>query len=302
MTGLARPRWAAPGARVRVVAPAGPVRDRAGFDAGLALLGQRFQVELDPGVRAAAGYLAGEDARRADELQRALDDAEARVVIAARGGFGTTRILDRLTYDGFAASPKWIVGSSDVTALLVDLWARLRVTTIHGPMVERLARAPGTDAEELLALVEGRGWTAPAGLRSVRDGAATGPLIGGNLTILAHLVGTIEASVTDGAILFLEEVGEQTYRVDRALVQLARAGWLDGVRGIVLGEFTDCGAGADGGSVDDLLAERLGALPVPVARSYPAAHGTRNHPFVHGGRVELRCADGGATLRSSVPA
>lgn len=296
MTASIRPPLVAPGGRVRVVAPAGPVRERAAFAAGIALLEERFVVEWDPGVLAAEGYLAGSDARRLAELQAALDDPAVGAVIAARGGYGTTRLVDQLDFGRFLAAPRWIVGSSDLTGLLIELWARHRVQSIHGPMVERLAREPGDDGAALLALLEHGRWRAPTGLHTVRTGRARGPLIGGNLTLLAHLVGTLDPAVTAGAVLLLEDVGERPYRLDRALVQLARGGWLAGIAGLVLGDFAGCEPGPDGVTVEQALVERLGDLAVPVAGGYPAAHGARNQPFVHGAEVELRCTEDGAEL------
>jgi muramoyltetrapeptide carboxypeptidase len=281
---------------VRVVAPAGPVRQPEAFAAGIALLDQRFGVERDPAVLAVEGYLAGSDDRRLAELQAALDQPGIGAVIAARGGFGSTRIVDRLDLRRLLAEPRWIVGSSDLTGLLVKLWADHRMQAIHGPMVERLAQQPN-DAELLFALLEGRRWRPPSGLRTLRPGAATGALIGGNLTMLAHLAGTVDPAITAGTILLLEDVGEAPYRLDRALVQLERAGWLSGAAGLVLGEFTSCAPGPDDVAAEQVLAGLAARLEVPVAAGYPAAHGARNHPFVHGGPVELECGAGGAGLR-----
>lgn len=287
----------ATGDRVRVVAPAGPVPE-ADLLAGVAVLEQRYEVVAEPGLTATSGFLAGGDERRAGELQQAIDDSACRAILAARGGYGVTRILDRLRLGGLGDRPRWVVGSSDLTALLLQLWARLGLCAIHGPMVAWFGSSDPVDLRALHDLLEGRPWTPPERLEPVIDGRARGPLLGGNLTILAHLCGALDATCVEGAILFLEDVGEQPYRVDRCLVQLERAGVLGRVAGCLIGEFTGCEPGRYAVTAAEVLLDRLGRLGIPVAAGYPAAHGGRNLPFVHGGEVELDVDEGSATVRS----
>jgi muramoyltetrapeptide carboxypeptidase len=285
----------APGDPVRVVAPAGPVPS-AELEAGIAVLERRYLVQRDPGLLAASGFLAGSDERRAGELQAALDDPAAMAVIAARGGYGTTRIIDRLRISGLREHPRWIAGSSDLTALLVQLWAELSLCSIHGPMAAWLGSAAPEDTGALFDLLEGRPWSPPTGLAPLIDGRARGPLVGGNLMLLAHLCGTVDPAFAEGAILFIEDVGEQPYRIDRCLVQLERAGVLGRIAGCLVGAFADCDPGRYGVTAAEVVHERLGRLGVPVATGYPAAHGGRNLPFMHGGEVELDVAGGAATV------
>jgi muramoyltetrapeptide carboxypeptidase len=285
------------GARVHVVAPAGPV-ERSGLDAGLEMLAARgFFVRAAANLRARDGYLAGPDAARLEGVQAALDDPEARVLWVARGGYGTTRLLDRLRLDRVARAPLWVVGCSDATALLLELWVRHRAVSIHGPMVARLADTAAEDVEDLFALLGGAR-PRPRDLEPVVSGTARGPLVGGNLFVLAHLLGSARSDFAAGAILFLEEVGERPYRIDRCLTQLARAGALSSVAGVVVGELTACDPGPDGVTAADVVRERLGSLGVPVASGYPAAHGVNNAPFLHGGEVELAVTPQGARLAS----
>jgi len=290
-----RPPAVAPGGRIRVVAPAGRV-DPASLAAGLAEIPEGYEVSFGAHVRDVRGYLAGEDEARLLDLQEALDDPQAAAVVAARGGSGTTRILDRLRLEGLAARPKWIVGSSDLTALLVRLWSEMGLASIHGPMVAFLGAVPRFDRDALFDLLEGVRWRAPGGLRALSAGRARGPLVGGNLTVLAHLAGAVPAGYAEGSILFLEDVNERPYRVDRCLVQLLRAGVLERAEGFVLGGFSGCEPGPDGTTVDEVLAEHLEPLGVPVVAGYPAAHGGRNHPFVHGGEVEISSSGNAADI------
>jgi muramoyltetrapeptide carboxypeptidase len=295
------PIWPSPlqrGDLVRVVAPAGPVPGDE-LAAGIAALESRYRVLSEDGVQASSGFLAGSDERRAGELQSAIDDTAAALLIAARGGYGTTRIIDRLRLGGLRDRPRWIVGSSDLTALLLQLWSELGLCTIHGPMIAGLAAPAERDLELLFDLLEGRSWSPPGDLDPLIDGVAHGPLIGGNLTILAHLCGAIDPAFAEGAILFVEDVGERPYRIDRCLVQLERSGILGRAAGFVVGEFHDCEPGADRVTAAEVVLDHLGRLGLPVAAGYPAAHGGRNAPFIHGATVELAVSEGLAALSAA---
>jgi len=160
--------------------------------------------------------------------------------------------------------------------------------TIHGPMVARFSHSRPEDLSCLRALLSGEDWRAPSEmLTTIVSGEAEGFLIGGNLCVLSHLAGALPARTFQDAILVLEEIAEAPYRVDRMLTQIRRAGFLDHIRGVVLGDFTRCDPGADGTSCAEVLHRHLCASGVPVISGYPAAHGGRNWPFLHGARVHL---------------
>ncbi|MDJ0762157.1 MAG: LD-carboxypeptidase [Myxococcota bacterium] len=284
-----------PGDPIAVMAPGGPV-DAEALATGIARIEERYAPHWHPACLERYGFHAGTDVRRTTALQSALDDKTIRAVLAARGGYGTSRILDHLNLDGLLRATKWIVGSSDVTALLVYLWSQLSLVTIHGPMVAGFERHGDADIDALFDLLEGKPWTPPTGLTAVYQGTATGPMVGGNLTILAHLAGTVEARFADGAVLFLEDVGEAPYRLDRCLTQLKRAGILDRAVGIVVGTLTNCTPGPDGTSARDVMVRNLRPLHIPIALDYPAAHGKRNYPFYHGATVSLEVDQRSARL------
>ena len=270
---------------VRVIAPSGPF-DPAIFEKGLHVLSERLGLvpRMRADVTARRGYLAGEDARRAEEWREAVADPEARAIFCARGGYGAMRILPAIDPARLADSPKLLVGFSDVTALHAVL-NRGGVATVHGPVVTQLGRAPDDALRHLEALLfetppHPGAWGAPApgaGLvaeRTVRPGRASGPLLGGTLTILAHLAGTPYAPQLDGAILLLEDVGEKPYRIDRCLTQLALSGALAGVAGVVIGRFTACD---DGGLLAaDVVRETIQALGVPAVEGLPVGHEDAN--------------------------
>jgi muramoyltetrapeptide carboxypeptidase len=283
------------GSRIRVAAPAGPV-DPVALEEGRRVLAARYEVVTGDGVLHRDGYHAGDDALRLADLEAALDDPRARAIVAARGGYGTTRILDRLDLNGLAGDPKWIVGCSDLTALLVHAWTELGLVSIHGPMAAALGSAHPDDARALFDLLEGRPPAAVKDLEPLREGEAAGPMLGGNLTVLAHLAGCLPASFARGAVVFLEDVNEAPYRLDRCLTQLRRAGALDGAAGFVLGGFEGCAPGPDGVTAIQAVSRNLVSLGVPVACAYPAAHGDRNLPWLHGARVALTVGAHSAVL------
>ncbi len=284
-----------------VVAPSSTFA-RDALQAGVRRLGEHFDVRCDPRVYDRAGFLAGDDSMRAEILVAALRDPDVRVVFVARGGYGCTRVLEiagEALRDALVRDPKPIVGFSDVTALHA-LWYAAGVVSVHGPMVAAIGR--GTVREEdvraLIASLDG----GPAGdwndLDVVVAGAAEGKSFGGNLAVLTSLCGTRHFPDLNGTVLFLEDVTEKPYRIDRMLTTLRMAGAFTGVRAFVLGDFVDCEPGPDGVGADDVLAERLCDLGVPIVRGAPFGHGTRNAPIAFGSGVLV--ADG--SVRWPAPA
>lgn len=280
-----------PGDPVRVVAPSGPV-PRAEFEAGLAPLAARYDVRFDAeAIFRAEGYLAGSDEQRLAALTQALADDAARAVIMARGGYGLLRILPFLDPDLLRRHPKPIVGFSDGTALLAHA-ARAGVAAVHGPVITQLGRLPASDHEALFGILERPG---PAlaldGLDAVVPGRVQGPLLGGNLEVFSRLIGTPFMPDLDGAVLFLEDLGERPYRVDRLLTHLDLAGVFGAVVAVVVGDFSQCrepeGSKLPSPPVEQVLEERLGRLAIPVAFGGKFGHGDRNAPLPYGTLVEL---------------
>ncbi|MGA8994403.1 MAG: DUF4031 domain-containing protein, partial [Nocardioidaceae bacterium] len=241
---LLRPPRLHRGDTVAVVAPSGPVRaDR--LEAGLAVLRSwGLQVVVGDHVTAGRphlGYLAADDRARATDLERAWCDPRVAAVFCARGGYGVQRILDLLDWEALAAAgPSVLVGFSDVTALHQGFASRLGVVTVHGPVVTSLGSGDQASRDHLRALLleprPGLSLT-PDPVRTVVGGSAEGVLLGGNLSLLAAGVGTSADRHAAGAVVVLEDVGEEAYRLDRLLTQLLRSGWLDGVRGVAVGEL-----------------------------------------------------------------
>jgi muramoyltetrapeptide carboxypeptidase len=269
-----------PGDAVRVVAPSGPV-PREEFEAGIAILRRRYQPIYDPAMIAASdGFLAGPDQQRARELNAALADPGARAVFMARGGYGLLRILPFIDLDAWRAHPKTVIGFSDGTALLA-LAARAGIAAVHGPVITQLPRLPQQDIDGLFGLLEKPG---PAllcdNLEAVVPGRVRGPLVGGNLEVFSRLLGTPFAPDPEGAILFIEDIGERPYRVDRLLTHLDLAGVFSAAAGVVVGDFVDCkepeSSRFPSPTVQDVLHERLGRLAIPVTFGARFGHGDRH--------------------------
>ncbi|MDC2957702.1 LD-carboxypeptidase [Streptomyces gilvifuscus] len=283
---LVRPSRLAPGARVAVVAPSGPVPEER-LQAGLDVL---RGWDLDPVVGAHVldrhgelTYLAGADADRAADLQAAWCDPSVDAVLCARGGYGAQRMVDLLDWEAMrAAGPKVFVGFSDVTVLHEAFAARLGLVTLHGPMAAGVDFIKNAGAQEHLKAT----LFAPETVRTITSGGsalvpgrARGVTLGGCLCLLAAELGTPQARPgARGGLLCLEDVGEETYRLDRYLTQLGRAGWLDGVRGVLLGSWEQCEPYE---RVRPLLVDRLGGLGVPVVEGFGFGHcaGALTVPF-----------------------
>lgn len=276
---LTRPRRLRPGDTVAVVAPSGPVPEDQ-LSAGIEILRTwGLTVQLGEHVldrHLAFDYLAGTDADRAADLQRAWCDPAVAAVFCARGGYGAQRIADLLDWDAMAgADPKPLIGYSDITALHESFATRLGVATVHGPMpgartfledeptAEHL-RATLFSPESMLTLTGPKAHT-------LVPGTATGVTVGGCLALLASQIGTPTGRRdVSGGILLLEDVDEKIYRLDGFLTHLLRAGWLDGVAGIVLGSWQDCEP------VGDLIRDRLEPLGVPMVGELGFGHGPTN--------------------------
>jgi muramoyltetrapeptide carboxypeptidase len=282
-----------PGDLIAVVAPSSPFEHVLAW-AGLGWLARRYRVRFARGLFTRDGYLAGTDERRRGELTEALTDPEVRAVLAARGGYGASRFVHAVDWSALAASPRWLVGFSDITALHVEA-ARVGVASIHGPHLTALGRGDArTRAALVQALEEPLAPRVYEGLGVVREGIAAGPLFGGNLTMLHACAAAGRLEVPAGCVLLLEDVTERPYRLDRMLATLAAGGHLGRVGAVVLGDFTQCDPGPDGVTVDQVLREALGRLGVPVVRGVPVGHELRNDPVTLGGmaRVAARGREG----------
>ncbi len=288
-----------PGDTIAVIAPAGMPR-RGDLERGLSLLSSRYRVATHRDLLSIEpwGMHAGVDTVRSAELLWAARHPDARCVIAVRGGYGTTRILDGELLDALTETPRLVVGFSDLTALLCGMLTR-SFRALHGPMVCQLG---GKRRKELFEqLVDALERSEPPerfeGLEPLVDGVAVGPLIGGNLTVLTHLIGTDLLPCLDGAVLLLEDVGERPYRLDRCLQHLLHAGALEGLAGLVFGDLVACKPKKGELPTREVIAHFCEGLGIPSARGLPLGHGKQNRPVPLGAEVELDAAKGVLSFR-----
>lgn len=272
---LHRPPLLAPGARVALIAPAGPLRDATELERAIAnVQALGWDPVVGAHVLARRGYFAGSDTERFADLDRALRDPGVDGIWCARGGYGSMRLLDQLDYAAIARRPKAVIGFSDITALHAAIHVRSSLATYHAPTARGVLSAFSRASLER-ALVRGDDpcGTAPAA-QTVRPGVAEGRLMGGNLALLAALAGTPYFPPLDGAILVLEDIGEAVYRIDRMLQQLRLAGALSRISALVFGAFTDCPETSDDGvrRLDEIITETADMAGVPCIAGAPVGH------------------------------
>lgn len=292
---LALPPALKPGDVIGVAAPAGPFeKDR--FEKGINRLSDLgFSVHIPEGVFDRNGYLAGSDESRTEILNRLIRDEMVNAVIAARGGYGCMRILEHIDYGALARNPKIVMGFSDITALLTSIYSKSKCVSFHGPVATSLADADDETLSQTIDLLTGR-FTGSINLDGgsvLSPGVAEGPLLGGNLTLLVHLLGTPWAPDFDGAVLFFEDVHEAPYRLDRMLTALRLAGVLDKAAGVAVGGFEGCG---DDDEIRDVLERCLNGFHGPAVTGLPIGHGERNLALPMGVNVRLDAENGGLTF------
>jgi muramoyltetrapeptide carboxypeptidase len=240
-------------------------------------------------------YFSGTDQERLDDFQRLLDDDAVKAVLCARGGYGMSRIIDKIDFTKFKQQPKWIIGFSDITILHAHIFFNYKIATLHAPMAGAF-NDPEKGNRFLLSLqhtLEGKKiYYHEASHRFNRKGEAVGELIGGNLALLAHCIGTASDFKTKGRILFLEDTGEFLYSIDRMLYQLKRAGKFDKLAGLIVGGFTN-NKDTDrpfGKTVEEIIKEAVQEYDFPVCFGFPVSHEKENLALKIGVGYKLKVA------------
>lgn len=276
-----------PGDLLYVIAPSGGLQTTEKFAAGLSVWRQRgYRLHLCDGYSDRWGYLAGKDQRRRQQLLSALNDPDCKGILCARGGYGSTRLLEDWRWPAAQMSCKWLIGFSDITGLLWSL-EKQGISGVHGPVLTTLADEPSQSIDRLFNWVEryqiaplaGQGW----------GGKASGRLLPGNLCVATHLLGTpAEPDLTE-VILAFEDVGEAPYRLDRMLTQWRSAGKFAGVKGIALGRFSGWEQALPGPSlsVEAVMSDRLADLGIPIVSNLPFGHDGENAALPVGLPVQL---------------
>ncbi|GHS85533.1 peptidase S66 [Bacteroidia bacterium] len=261
----------------------------------------RLRVRVGKSVLSAPAFFSAPDELRLKDFQEALDDRMIKAIVCARGGYGSLRILDQLDFTEFVKYPKWIVGYSDITAIQVHVGVNYGVASMHGEMPLKYPDFPSTDAnlQSLQTALFGQPYTiAVTSQPENRCGHATGKLVGGNLSMLCSLLGSRSFPDLKDCILFLEDVDEQLYQIDRLLLSLQRVGVFHKITGLVLGQFTDIhdNTPSFGKNVEAMIGEKLTTRNYPVMFNLPSGHTNINKALILGAEHSIEVNEKRCTL------
>ena len=244
-------------------------------------------------------YFSGTDEERLHDLQSFIDDPSIKAILCGRGGYGTTRILDGINWKAFKKNPKWIVGFSDITVLHGYMQAELGISSIHGPMAGAFNDGENRFTFSLKDTLEGKPVHYTSAIHPFnKEGKAKAAVIGGNLCLMAHCIGTNAEYDTDGKILFIEDIGEQLYNIDRMMLQLKRAGKLKRLKGLIVGGFSD---NKDtertfGKTAYAIIAEAVQEYAYPKCFGFPISHEKENVAIAIGQTYALEINDDAVSL------
>ncbi len=262
-----------------------------------------YSVKLGTTVGAKKDSFSGTDTERAADLQSMLDDTSVKAILCARGGYGASRIIGTMNFKHFNEQPKWVVGFSDITVLHAAI-LKQNCMSIHGPMAAAFAK--GVEGEpyiqSLKQVLEGEKTKYKIPAHSMNTlGNAKAKMVGGNLCILAHLIGSKNAIDTSGKILFLEDVGEYHYNIDRLMIQCKNAGLFDKLAGLVIGGFTDLKDPASdfGATAYDIIKEHTSAYAYPICFDFPISHSLSNYAIKQGQEYSLAISEAGVSLQEA---
>lgn len=284
-----------PGDLIGLVSPAKKIDEALISNALLQLKSLGYQVKMGKNLLAVNHYFAGNDEQRTADFQEMLDDPEVRMILCSRGGYGSARIIDRLDFTKFHKNPKWIAGYSDITVFHAHLF-NLGFESMHCTMPLDFSQQMDASApvKKLFQFASGNVSAYNISANDYnRQGFAEGILTGGNLSLLCTLLGSKSDVDTRGKILFIEEVGEKQYRIDRMMVTLKRAGKLAKLKGLLIGGLTDISKGDPdfGVSPEAIILDAVADYNYPVAFGFPAGHFPENYPLIMGRKVTIEVGD-----------
>lgn len=297
------------GDRIAIISPATTVKEEY-IDGAVRLLREEgFAPVVFPNAKgpASGSFASSEECRLAD-LKAALHDPSVKAVLCARGGYGCVHLLPHFTDAEIRENPKWLIGFSDVSALHA-LWQRAGVASLHAPMAKHLTLEGSDDVctRQLIGILKGEtvmAYDAPSHPFN-RQGIAEGRLVGGNLAVLNGLAGTdadlLSLQCDEGVILFIEDISEAIYAVERMLIRLSLSGALHRIKGLIVGQFTEYRPDKNFGSMEEMvdsLLERCGVTGIPVAFDFPVGHVALNYPLIEGAAVRLSVSSEGVALQS----
>lgn len=291
------------GDTVALIATARSITPSATEAACRLLASQGLKVVEGKNLYASDNQFAGTDEQRAADLQQALNDENIKAILFARGGYGTVRIIDRIDFSAFIKNPKWLIGFSDLTVLHAHVNSNYSIATLHAPLAITLPDASPAIHRQLFDILFNNHLPStnitPHPLN--RSGEAVAEVVGGNLSVLYSLGGSTSALKTDGKILFIEDIGEYRYHLDRMMMFLKRSGILSRMKGLIVGAMTDINDYSGypvpfGKDAYEIVASHVAEYSFPVCYGFPAGHISENHPLVTGGSYHLCVNAGHVTL------
>lgn len=291
------PEYLKPGDYIGIPAPARNISPELIENAVQVLEDKGFRVKTSKNVKGKHFRFSGTDETRAADFQQMLDDPEVKLILCARGGYGSLRIIDTLDFSHFAKKPKWIAGFSDITVFHSHLLSVLGIESIHGimPLYFEKPGLPDPNLETLIKAFTGDKLSYQTETHPLnRPGEATGVLVGGNAAMLASMLGSRSQIPAEGKILFLEDVGEKMYRLDRIMVSLKRAGCFKDLAGLVLGTFSEMEDDATdpfGKTAEEVVQDAVSGFNFPVCFGFPAGHTHFNRALIMGREVKLAVRD-----------
>jgi muramoyltetrapeptide carboxypeptidase len=304
-TNIIKPQKLNPGDTIGIVSPASPVYGEKleRFEKGVRYLQNRgYTIKIGQFARRSFGYLAGTDDERLDDLMSMFADTNVKAIFTTRGGFGSIRLLDKIDYDIIRNNPKILMGYSDITALQLAILAKSNLVSFSGPMV---APEFGVDLDPI---TEKYCWSVLEYSKEIafesselktnilKTGIAQGPLLGGTLSIICSLLGTSYLPSFQNAILVLEDIGEDEYKIDRYFSQLKLAGIFNQISGLVLGNFTNCKSNPNSEtptrSLDDIIRDFISEMNMPVLGNFNFGHERKKFTLPIGIQAELNCEQG----------
>lgn len=277
------------GDKIGITAPAGKLAEGIPKESIELIKNSGFEPVIASHVYEQKGIFSGTDEERCADLQQMLDDHSIKAIICARGGYGTIRIIDKINFTGFKNSPKWIVGFSDITVLHAHIHNQYETETIHGQVMTSICN--GKDAaQKLFSVLSGKQLSYSLKEHALNKiGSCRGQLIGGNLSLLYSLQGSNSDIDTAGKILFIEDIGEYLYHIDRMLVSMKRSGKLHCLSGLIIGNFTEMKNGSTefGKNAEEIIREHVEEYNYPVCFGFPSGHIDENYPMIFGRNIHL---------------
>jgi len=296
---IKQPPYLKKGDKIAIVCPAKKLPKS--IDKGIEILQSwGLEVVLGKTITASHHQFSGTDELRAQDLQQFLDDSSIKAIIAGRGGYGTIRIIDNLDFTAFNESPKWLIGFSDITILLSHALAKLNTQSIHGQMPYTFEESTPEGLESLRKALFGENDTySYKSAVDCKDGNVSGILVGGNLTLLLAVEGSVSEMNFDDKILFIEDVGEHEYSIDRMMRTLKRKGKLTKLKGLIVGAFNELGEESIyfGQTPEEVIWELVKEYDYPVCFNFPTGHIADNRAMILGKTVSLTIANNNVELK-----